>query len=713
MTRRGPVAIALMLLVGTAGDAFADPEPRDAADGSISAGHGLRERFGIDVARGLLRGGDASEEPTFRADVLRGIERAAATPDGVAELVKLLHEPHGVARADAKILLAATRALAPFAAQHAVAHALAEAVLAAGGGPPPRGAPTEDPAAQPRSRDEARKARVELARETAALALAQAGSADATELLLASARRAGAGGVAAARALAAFPPLITSPTPVFTPEALALAATLGDVRALASMREASTSSERAVRVAGLRGLGALGDARGVAAAEAAATDPDPVVREAATGALVDLGAPGAARAVRRLIEDDASVARGLELSTRVAGPEVVGALAARLRVSADLPLRRATAAALGQQDDPQALGVLADLLADPVLAGDAAEAIARSPCALGWSTIRGALDRPPLRRLGARMAALRGRLPGRGTVPGEVLRVLGELARSADRLDRQTGVAALILLGEREARTFVEDADAGVRRAAAMAAEPTRARDANALVTQLARETDPMTRVVLLRGLAARDAPDMTSRALVELARGGGVAAPLAALGLARLAGGARAPGDEDRTLRDAVDEALHSADPILRAHAARGLAEPGGAWRTGRLAEAYEEEVDPGTRRAIVAALAERTDDADVPLRAFVLERAARFDPEPGVRTIAARARDGLPVPGLPAEDGVVWLRVMTATGSPPPAPLVQAVVVRADGLALPVIFDEDGYALVPSPRGMGGVRLVLAPRL
>jgi hypothetical protein len=50
-----------------------------------------------------------------------------------------------------------------------------------------------------------------------------------------------------------------------------------------------------------------------------------------------------------------------------------------------------------------------------------------------------------------------------------------------------------------------------------------------------------------------------------------------------------------------------------------------------------------------------------------------------------------------------------MDARGKP--LPLVVGALVRADGLAVPIVFDDDGYAL--SPAGAGPARLVLAPRL
>jgi HEAT repeat protein len=388
------------------------------------------------------------------------------------------------------------------------------------------------------------------------------------------------------------------------------------------------------------------------------------VREAATTALVDLAAPGAPNAVRRLVEQEATVDRGIELASRVSGPEVVGSLAARLRVSADLRLRRAAIVALGRQRDPEALAVLRDFLADPVLSGDAAEAIARSEIPGAWDVIATALGTPSLRRLGARMAGLHGYVRGKRTAPRSVIGVLRALSGSVDPKDRNAAVSALVLLGDLDPSRAPKD-------------------------TRLSRAPDV--------GPPAA----MTTGALVDRMRAGGIDAPMATLAVAR-------SGDE--LLRPAIDAALGSADPILRAQAAHGLGESKDAWALGRLAEAYEAELDPGARRAIIAALSRRVADDAAPLRAHTLAR-AEVDPEPAIRAIATRARAGLPAPTLAPGDDIVWLRVMTRDGAPPPPPAVRGIVLRADGLAVPLVFDDDGYALVLLPRG--DTRLVLAPRL
>ncbi len=699
--------VGIALLVPPVRTALADPTVgNEAGVPAWGSTRSLLQRFGVDAARRLLHGGDSADAASVRAEALRGIDRALGlgTPERIGLLVQLLTDTRGLARADTTVLLATTRALAPFAREHAVARALADAVLNVPGlHPPARSGPASD--ASLRVRDPDRRARLELARDTAALALAEAREEQATDVLLAAARRAGPGQAAATRALAAFPPEAFSAPPVVTPEALALAGALDDWRAADMAVEATRSIDRAVRTAALRALGSLGDPRAVAVAEAALEDAesDPRLREAATRALVLLGAKSAAKAVQRLLEDDRTAEAGAELSRLVGGDEVTGALAARVRVSSDGRLRHAAIVALGFQSDPQALALLSDLLADPLLCGDAAEAIARSKVPAAWETIARALGQPSTRRMGARMAALRGRVTG-GT-PESVRRALGALAVGTEPGDRAVASAALVLLGTPLPGSSLGDPDVRVRRAVATALEPTSPAYAAAMEARLQVEDDDATRRVLARQLALAGPGRATATStteLVERLRAGDIDAPMAALELAR---------HYDDADRAAAETALGSPNPLVRSHTARGLGESSRPWAVGLLANAYLTEVDPGTRRAITLALASRVSDASAPLRADTLERAAHFDPEASIRTIAARASEGLPPPELPRSGEVVWLRVMTASGAAPPAPPIRGVLVRADGLAIPVVFDEEGYALVPS--GPGPARLVLAPRL
>jgi HEAT repeat protein len=704
-SRLGACFAGCLVFVSSLGalEAAADlPHEEDELE-NASTGAGIRairQRFGVDVARRLIRGGDSTSPAEESLDTLRGIERAATvgTPEGVALLVQLVHDPRGLARSDARVLLAATRALAPLAGQEAVARVLIEVAVNAsisraatrGNGD---GAPTVRP-------DPERRARIQLARETAALALASTHDEHVTEALVAAAREPGVGQWAAIAALTAHPPSIVSPPRAWTSGAIALAVALGDPRGEDAILEATRSVDPAVRAVALRAVGGFGDPRGASAATAALEDTDASVREAAARALVDLGAPAAPAAVRKLIEDDTTAARGIELSIRVANADVAGALAARVRVSADVTLRTAAVAALGIQDDPQALLALREFLGDRVVAGDAAEAIARSRMAGVWETIALTLGSRTTQRLGARMAALRGRV--HGDVPDKVRRSLRDLAQATDGADRAAGLAALVLLRERRPDAALADADARVRRAVAQACDPLDAADAKALAARFRIEQDPLTRRVLANGLAAQDDPQLSTTYLRDRARADETDAPLAILALARAA------GDTDR---ERVDLALQDVDPLRRAHAARGLATSSQAWAVGRLASAYEDEVDVGVRRTITQALAARRVDASVAARARALDRAARLDPDPAIRSIAERALRGLEPASISTTRDVIWLRTMTRAGAPPGQPNLEGMVVRPDGLAVPVAFDDDGYALVASPSG--SARLLLAPRL
>jgi hypothetical protein len=208
----------------------------------------------------------------------------------------------------------------------------------------------------------------------------------------------------------------------------------------------------------------------------------------------------------------------------------------------------------------------------------------------------------------------------------------------------------------------------------------------------------------LAAGLADADAEGrVPTAALGDRADAGGPDAPLAALALGR-----RADGEHDARL----DALLASHDPVLRAHAARGLGASRAGDAVGRLASAYAWEVDVDVRRALVEALAARRgDDASSPLRSQTLALAARLDPDPIVRWTAARALEGASTTRRALVRDVVWLRVVPAEGATLP-PDLTAALVRPDGLALPFAFDDDGYALVPgvSP---GEVRVRLGPRL
>jgi len=205
-------------------------------------------------------------------------------------------------------------------------------------------------------------------------------------------------------------------------------------------------------------------------------------------------------------------------------------------------------------------------------------------------------------------------------------------------------------------------------------------------------------------GLLSGD-PDasITTTALVDRAESGGADAALSAYALARR-------GDDPIARK--VGLLLGSKDAVLRAHTARGLALAPLADASGRLADAYAYETDVDVRRALVGALALRTKDTTAPARKQTLELAASLDPDGPVRQAARRGLDGAPSPfGTPPVLEAAWLR-LTLDGGAAPNEAFAASLVRSDGIAVPIVFDEDGHAIVPGVPP-GEARLVLAPRV
>ncbi len=654
----------------------------------------LRGRFGTDVATRLLRSSDDEER-------LRGIERAAAsgTPDGIALLVQSA-DPTGL-RSDARAWLALARALSPFAGQAQVRTALLGLVTgggATGGRGVRRGAPT--PGAEDADQ------RVMLARETAAMGLAASGAPLAIDGLALVARSPGPGQQAALHALASTPPatnLATRGAVGLTPALIELFGSLGDLRALDAIRDAARSTDSATRAAALVALGELGDERGLALARAALTDRDPRIRAAAAAAIVALGAPDGASAVEKLFADDATVGAGVALAERVESPAIVKALTLRAVDAEDPELRARAIGALGTCRAVDAAETLGALLRDPLVAGDAAHALSTSPASAAKVVVARAAQDPKLARLALRVYTVRAL--ERGERDGALDDALTRASRSNDPVTRAVGVFARVALGDADLARALDDRDPRVRRAAAAGALAGHAPHAlEILLDRLPQETDAATRIVLAAGLLGGD-PDArtTTLFLKERATAGEADAPLAAMAFA-----ARVETPRDAT----VASWLGSPDAIVRAHVARGLGASQAPDAVGLLASAYEAEIDPLVRRQIVLALATRRGgDALAPLRLRTLRTAASLDPDGVTRFTAAGALAGGAPPAPPRSDEVAWMRVVGRPGAAPPPGMVGRLL-RADGLAVPVAFDDDGYALVPgTPAGTG--RLVLAPRL
>src|SRR5262249_8601076 len=155
---------------------------------------------------------------------------------------------------------------------------------------------------------------------------------------------------------------------------------------------------------------------------------------------------------------------------------------------------------------------------------------------------------------------------------------------------------------------------------------------------------------------------------------------------------------------KSAARRLLGSADPVVRAHAARGLAHSPLPDATGRLADALRFEPDESVRRAIVIALSARHETQKI----GALEAVIRFDPGACVRERSRLSQRG-PIPALLVEAGaacrregagachVAWISLVPS--SPAARPMVENRAARwldASGLSLPIVADPDGSALV-----------------
>jgi hypothetical protein len=696
-----PPAYARPVGFGSAGAGQAAPGASGAPSPSslATSSHELRAHFGADIATRLLASPIAEER-------IRGLERAGAagTDEALALLVKE-SERASTSRQSGKAFVVLARSLARYTSEASARTALAAIVDAE--------TPSLAKSSLLASSDEARRdeaahaARFELGRETAAIALAATGDPKATEALVTIVRRGGAGRTAAFRGLAAHPPATPksfASVALTTPEMVRLAATIGDLRTLEQIRGMLTVGDATLRAAAITAMADLGDMRAMDAATAAAgVTTEPLLRIAGTTALVRLGARDAATRVATLIGDDATATAGVSLAGRVSDDGVVKALAARIAVTSNADLRTSAITALGRSMQPSAVKALLELMRDPTMRSDATDALSRSPAPGALDAIASMSVTPAVHRLAARAYVVR--VLGRSETDKRLDAFVAKLASSTDGADRAVGIAASVSLGRIALAKALTDADPRVRRAAAIAslAHGSVDAEANDLLDRLATEKDESTRIVLAVGLLGGDAgARVPTGVLVERCEAGDSDAPLAALALARR-------GDDAFDAK--VTTLLTTGDATMRAHVARGLAASSYKDTVGRLAAVYAFEPDARVRRIVVASLGARKEAADSPRRLETLALAATLDPDAIVRAIAARAQAGRAVDAVPMLRGVEWLHVEAPTGATLPKEL-RAMFVRADGLAVPLVFDDDGYAIVAgTPPGEG--RVVLAPRL
>ncbi|MCL2723200.1 MAG: HEAT repeat domain-containing protein [Polyangiaceae bacterium] len=698
------IVIAIMIAMSHPSSSWAD-DPKSAATVPTN----VRARVGVDYASRLLRSANPDER-------IRGIERAASigTPQAVGLLARAAEKgsDSSAARSDPRALIALARALCLFADQESARTALFAIVTSAHAGSTRR--PSTSRAGEALNDEEGDSvARVELARQTAAIGIARSGVDRALEQLYGIAKGAGTGQSAAIVALLASPPrapgLLGKPgDPPVSLSVLRMLRELGDLRAIDVVRTATHASDVDVQAAALVSLAELGDHRAITLAQTSLTHADARLRAAAGEALVTLTAPQRFKAVVALIEDEATTSAGVHLAERVSSPDVTKALVARAASHPDRSIRVACIHALGRSTDPDAAKALAAIVANPELAYDAALALARSPAPNAGAQIA-SLARKPLPSggaLGVRAYVVRALV--RGDRDRTTDRMLEEFARSNDGSVRALGIFARVAFEERSVEDALGDRDPRVRRAVAMGSLARWQRlsksSVRALLLAANTETDLVTRQLFAVGLLNGD-PDgiVTTRSLIDRVEGGGADMALAAYAFARRA---------DASTERKVQALLAGKDPVLRAHAARGLGAATLPDASGRLAAAYAYETDVNVRRAIIAALAARTDDASSPARKATLETAARLDPDGPARSAAQRALEGSEQPfGMPLVTETAWLHITRSDGAPPRSAYAGAMV-GGEGFAIPMAFDEEGFAIVP---GLvpGQSRLILAPRL
>jgi hypothetical protein len=551
--------------------------------------------------------------------------------------------------------------------------------------------------------DQQGAARIALARQEAALALARSAYPSAQSALLAMVRSDSPGQGASIEALAIEPPrdMVFGEQPPLTPASIRLAGRIGDLRSLTSIESVLQSGDSATRAASLSTLAALGDTRVLVAARRARDDPDTSVRLAAAEVLVRLGDTDAVRAVAALIGQDDAVSRALELARDVQGDDVTRALAARASVTDRPEVRDAAVGALGRQMGALAVAALAGFMMNPALEGATLCALARSPSAAATSAIESLAARAGTRRNAVRAYFVRRSL--RGEISSQLDALVGSLAESEDARDRAVAVQALVAFGQRSLSQALGDSDRRVRRGAVLGAlGRLDARSARDLLARRESEPDAVTREVLSNGLVAGDSEALVStQTLWETVRAGRADALLAARALVRRVGGRGLAG------LISVDA---MADPLMRAQVASALGETAIADATGRLVNGYRFEADACVRRAMVWSLAARARQDREAQAMKVLAAAARLDPDAVVRAFARRGLAGTSA----VEDAgreVACLRAVPSEPSRPRTDLT-ATLVDADGSAVPFVFDEDGYALVPGI-ATGDAVVRLAPAL
>lgn len=614
---------------------------------------------------------------------LRGIDRLSALGDD--EAVKALASgmtPGSAVRTDPRTRLAAVRGLAPHVKKHDVARRTLVSVLNS-----VRAGVPETPLDL-------------MARTTAALVLARAGTKEALTPLVAAVIGRGRTGEIATEALLTFPPTELGPlgksTKTLSPQVITLLGKLGDPRVLGILRKQLKRKPAHIKRAAALALARLGDGTPAKLAADWAQKkpkgnkkPEPAVRVAGAEVLMWLDSPKAATAIAQLLGDARTRKDGLRLAGQSLTPALVPTLEAVVEAKVTPAERARATAILARIGTAATVPVLLRLLARPELATLAAFGLAGSATSEAASGLAqalaaagaGAPKRLILRACLARFVELGDAVPGLNDA-------LERAFASDDAADRAVGAFGLTVVGERDATALAADKRPEVAMAAARAAlfvGPKAMAAFSGWLGKAAEEPDARTvaaSVALLTG-----GHGLATKRLLEWAEGGSSLAPVAAFQLARR---------DSETYRKRLVGLLSGTDPIVRLHVGLGLAHSPESDAVALLADAYRFEPDVRVRRALIRALSQRSEKR----RRGTLERAASLDPDAEVRGLAAAALAGrkLPLSRVPNGKQVAWVSLRpNSAGDKGAVSSRPGMLVRDDGLALPIVSAPDGVILVP----------------
>jgi len=657
----------------------------------------LRGSFGVPVAERLL----SSSNPEER---LRGIRRLGAigTPEAIDALVDGLEQSSILAR-DPRARLEAMRALAEHATKENVRPLLVRELSEAG----PDGRAAIGPLGA-------------LARGAAALSLAKSGDKKALLALFGAVANGGPGGEAAAEALVVYPPASLGPLLEgkrrLEPTLSTMLADGGELRGLDKLHTTLEEGDLPAKTAAALALARLGDATPKDLALTWVKGNDPKLQRIGAEVLVRLGADAAIAAVNTLFATNATRADGVRLALVFPRPEFVEPLV-KVLDSLGAEDKDKAIAAIGRIGGRAAAEALLTMLAKPELGTAAAFALSRMPGQEGKEALSRALASTSAQKGGPRRLITRAAVV-RAIVMGEEPSGLGDtlkrMAAEKDAADRAVSLFGRVATGRTNARDAVAEACSSGKTCelvlvaalarALLARGPEGLSELGPLLSQAAKVSgDEPSLLAIASGvflLAEPSSKAVPTTQLLRWAEGGGPLAPLAARAL---------PSRDDESTRARIKRLLEGTDPVIRAHAALGLAFDPEPDATSLLVMAYRFEEDAEVRRAVVRALSERKE----PQRQTTLREARDLDPDDGVRALARAALRGRSLAPLSSTPGgsVVWISLIAN------APSALASIegragrlVRSDGLVVPLVADPDGVILVPT-LAEGRSRLTLAP--